>query len=135
MMLPENRILAHPGVILSGEFLKPLDIGQVALAAHLGISVQRENEIVRGKRGITPDTPRKLAQGFETTFAFNWAPCRAKGNYAKVYRGCRFQARVPRYQGLGVSSCSPECLPLGGLSVRTTRKRPIGPPRSASRNS
>jgi addiction module HigA family antidote len=69
-MLPENRIPTHPGVILSEEFLKPLEISQVALAAHLGIPVQRVNEIVRGKRGITPDTAWKLAQAFETTPAF-----------------------------------------------------------------
>ncbi len=39
----------------------------MALAAHLGIPVQRINEIVRGKRGITPDTAWKLAQAFETS--------------------------------------------------------------------
>ncbi|HEX9801588.1 MAG TPA: HigA family addiction module antitoxin, partial [Thermoanaerobaculia bacterium] len=52
-MRPEKRIPTHPGEILSEEFLKPLAITQVALAAHLGIPVQRVNEIVRGKRGIT----------------------------------------------------------------------------------
>jgi len=69
-MRPENRIPTHPGEILSEEFLKPLAITQVALAAHLGIPVQRVNEIVRGKRGITPDTAWKLAQAFETSPEF-----------------------------------------------------------------
>jgi len=69
-MLPENRIPTHPGVILSEEILKPLEISQVALTAHLGIPVQRVNEIVCGKRGITPDTAWKLAQAFETTPTF-----------------------------------------------------------------
>ena len=66
-MRPENRIPTHPGVILSQEFLRPLGITQVALAAHLGIPVQRINEIVRGKRGITAETAWLLAQAFSTT--------------------------------------------------------------------
>jgi antitoxin HigA-1 len=66
-MLAENRIPTHPGEVLSEEFLKPLGISQVALATHLGIPVQRVNAIVRGKRGITPDTAWKLAQAFDTS--------------------------------------------------------------------
>ena len=66
-MLPENRVPTHPGEILREEYLIPLGITQVALAAHLGIPVQRINEIVRGKRGVTPDTAWRLAQAFETT--------------------------------------------------------------------
>jgi addiction module HigA family antidote len=54
-------------VILSREFLAPLHISQVALAAHLGVPVQRVNELVRGKRGVTPQTAWLLAQAFNTT--------------------------------------------------------------------
>ena len=46
-MLPENRVPTHPGEILREDFLMPLGITQVALAAHLGMPVQRINEIVR----------------------------------------------------------------------------------------
>jgi addiction module HigA family antidote len=42
----------------------------VALAAHLGVPVQRINELVRGKRGVTPDTAWLLAQAFGTTPEF-----------------------------------------------------------------
>ena len=69
-MIPENRIPTHPGEILLEEFLKPLDLTQVALAKHLGIPTQRVNEIVRGKRGITPDTAWLLSQAFGTTPQF-----------------------------------------------------------------
>lgn len=55
-MVPENRIPTHPGVVLKQEFLVPLGISQVALAAHLRVPVQRVNELVRGKRGITAQT-------------------------------------------------------------------------------
>jgi addiction module HigA family antidote len=66
-MIPDNRIPTHPGVILSQEFLAPLGITQVALAAHLGVPVQRINELVRGKRGVTPETAWLLAQALTTT--------------------------------------------------------------------
>jgi addiction module HigA family antidote len=69
-MIPENRIPTHPGVILSQEFLVPLGISQVAFAAHLGVPVQRINELIRGKRGITPQTAWLLSQALNTTPEF-----------------------------------------------------------------
>ena len=69
-MIHENRIPTHPGEILLEEFLKPLDLTQVALARHLGIPTQRVNEIVRGKRGITPETAWLFSQAFNTTPQF-----------------------------------------------------------------
>jgi len=55
-MIPSNRTAIHPEVIFLKEFLEPLELTQKALAAHVGVPVQRVNEIVRGKRGITPET-------------------------------------------------------------------------------
>lgn len=69
-MLPENRIATHPGEILKAEFLEPLGITQVALAQHIGIPLQRVNEVVRGKRGITPETAWLLSQALGTTPQF-----------------------------------------------------------------
>jgi addiction module HigA family antidote len=69
-MLPENRIPSHPGEILQEQFLEPLGLTQVALSEHLGVPVQRVNEIVRGKRGVTPETAWLLAQAFDTTPEF-----------------------------------------------------------------
>ena len=69
-MLPENRIPTHPGEILLEEFLKPMGVSQVAFARHIGVPLQRINEIVRGKRGITPDTAWRFAQAFGTTPEF-----------------------------------------------------------------
>ena len=69
-MIPENRIPTHPGVILGREFLAPLAISQVAFAAHLGIPVQRINELIRGKRGVTPATAWLLSEALNTTPEF-----------------------------------------------------------------
>ncbi|MBW1845407.1 MAG: HigA family addiction module antidote protein [Deltaproteobacteria bacterium] len=69
-MQPENRIPSHPGAILREEFLVPLGQTQVALAAHIGVPIQRINELVRGKRGVTPETAWLLSQAFDTTPEF-----------------------------------------------------------------
>ena len=69
-MLPENRIPTHPGEILLDEFLNPLGLTQVAFAEHIGVPVQRINEIVRGKRGITPETAWLFSESFGTTPEF-----------------------------------------------------------------
>jgi addiction module HigA family antidote len=47
-----------------------MNISQVAFARHIGVPLQRINEIVRGKRGITPDTAWRFAQAFGTTPEF-----------------------------------------------------------------
>jgi addiction module HigA family antidote len=58
--LPRNRPPTHPGNILLEDFLRPLGISQSAFAIRLGISFPRLNEIVRGKRSVTPDTALRL---------------------------------------------------------------------------
>jgi len=63
-MLPKNRIPTHPGEILLKDFLEPMNITQVQFAKHLNISVQRVNEIIRGKRGVTPDTAWLFSKAF-----------------------------------------------------------------------
>jgi addiction module HigA family antidote len=69
-MLPENRVTTHPGEILKEEFLAPLGITQVAFAQHIGVPLQRVNEIVRGKRGITPQTAWLFSKALGTTPQF-----------------------------------------------------------------
>lgn len=69
-LIPKNRIPTHPGEMLLEEFLKPLGITQVALAKHMGVSVQRVNELVRGKRGVTAETAWLLSDAFGTTPEF-----------------------------------------------------------------
>jgi addiction module HigA family antidote len=59
-----------PGEILQKEFLEPLGISQSALARHVGWTQPKVNEIVTGKRGITPQTAMVLADAFATTPLF-----------------------------------------------------------------
>ena len=60
--LPTERPPTHPGEMLLEEFLKPLGISQSAFAIRLGVSFPRLNEIIRGKRAVTPDTALRLAR-------------------------------------------------------------------------
>lgn len=81
-MIPEGRIPTHPGEVLLEEYLVPLNITQVRLADHLGVSVQRVNELVRGKRGVTPETAWMLSQAFGTSPEF-WLNLQAAYDLAK----------------------------------------------------
>ena len=80
-MQPDNRVPTHPGEILREEFLVPLGQTQVALAAHIGVPIQRINELVRGKRGVTPETAWLLSQALETTPEF-WLNLQANHDLA-----------------------------------------------------
>jgi addiction module HigA family antidote len=60
--LPTHRPPTHPGEMLMEEFLKPLGIPQTAFAERLGVSYPRLNELIHGKRGVTPDTALRLAR-------------------------------------------------------------------------
>ena len=69
-MIPSNREATHPGVILLKEFLEPLGITRKAFAAHVGIPIRRVNEIVRGRRGVTPETAWLLSEALRTNPEF-----------------------------------------------------------------
>lgn len=93
-MIPSHRLPTHPGEVLEEEFLKALGITQVAPAEHIGVSVQRVNELVRGKRGMTPDTAWLLAQAFETSPEF-WLNLQAAYDLARA-RPTRVVRRLRR---------------------------------------
>lgn len=81
-MIKRNPRPTHPGEMLLKEFLEPMDISQMRLAEHLGVSLQRVNELVNGKRGVTPDTAWKLAGALGTTPEF-WMNLQAHFDLAK----------------------------------------------------
>lgn len=56
--------------MLAEEFLKPLGMTQKELAKRIHVSLPRVNEIIRGKRSITPDTALRLARLFKTSPEF-----------------------------------------------------------------
>ena len=74
-----------PGEMLLEEFLKPMAIGQVEAARKLGISLNRLNEIVLGKRGITADTALRLGRLLKTSPQF-WMRLQADWDLQEAIR-------------------------------------------------
>lgn len=63
--MTKNRMRPiHPGEILREEFLEPLGMSAHALAMALRVPAPRVNDIVRERRGVTPDTAMRLARYF-----------------------------------------------------------------------
>ena len=68
--IPSDREPTHPGSMLLHEFLQPLGITQRELAVAIGVPYQRVNEVVRGRRGVTPSTALRLSRCLGTTPEF-----------------------------------------------------------------
>ncbi len=62
--IPTKRAPTHPGEVLLEEFLKPLQMTQTQLAAAIGVAWTRVNQLVNGRRGVTPDTALRLERLF-----------------------------------------------------------------------
>jgi addiction module HigA family antidote len=76
--MPERKLPPiHPGEILLEEFLKPLRISQYRLAKDLSVPTRRINEIVLGKRAISPDTALRLSRYFGLSDRF-WMNLQAR---------------------------------------------------------
>ena len=69
--MAEDRLMpVHPGEVLLEEFLKPLGLSQNRLALDIRVPARRINEIVHGRRRITPDTALRLAKYFDMSAQF-----------------------------------------------------------------
>ena len=68
--IPSHRQPTHPGEMLLEEFLKPLEITQSELAERIHVPYQRVNELVNGKRGVSPATALRLAKFFGVSAGF-----------------------------------------------------------------
>jgi addiction module HigA family antidote len=62
--IPTHRTPTHPGEMLLEEFLRPMRLTQKELAVAISVPYQRVNEIINGRRGITPSTALRLAKFF-----------------------------------------------------------------------
>ncbi len=60
--LPQKRPPTHPGEMLFEEFVKPLGLTQTELARRLDVSYPRLNEIIKGRRSVTPNTALRLSR-------------------------------------------------------------------------
>lgn len=76
--VPTHRTPTHPGEMLLEEFLIPMGLTQRELAEAIGVPYQRVNEVVRGRRGMTPSTALRLERflgmsaGFWMNLQLRW---------------------------------------------------------------
>lgn len=79
-----------PGEILAEEFLEPYQLTQDELAKRIGVTRRRINEIVRGKRAITPDTAIRLAKLFSMTSEY-WLNLQMKYDLWQAMQGAKIE--------------------------------------------
>ncbi len=65
--IPTHRTPTHPGEMLLEDFLKPMGLTQQQLADGIHVPYQRINELINGKRGVTPSTALRLSRFFGNT--------------------------------------------------------------------
>ena len=68
--VPTSRTPTHPGEMLLEEFLNPMGLTQRELADNIRVPYQRVNDLVHGRRGITPSTALRLAKFFNMSADF-----------------------------------------------------------------
>ncbi len=90
-MNEERLAPIHPGEILLEEFLKPMELSQYRLAKDINVSPRRINEIVHGKRAISPDTALRLSRYFGMSERF-WM--NLQGRYDLEIEKDRLQDRL-----------------------------------------
>ncbi len=62
--IPTHRAPTHPGEMLLEEFLIPMGLTQRDLANSIHVPYQRINEIINGRRGVTPSSALRLSKFF-----------------------------------------------------------------------
>ena len=93
--VPTDREPTHPGEMLLLEFLAPMGLTQQELAGAIQVPYQRVNEIVRGRRGVTPSTALRLAKffgvspGFWMNLELRWDLYRAQSKEAEQLKTIR----------------------------------------------
>ena len=93
--VPTHREPTHPGEMLLEEFLNPMGLSQRDLADGIQVPYQRVNELINGRRGVTPATALRLAKFFGNTASFwmnlqlRWELYHAQKSEAPVLRAIK----------------------------------------------
>lgn len=80
-----HRPPTHPGLMLLEEFLKPLQMTQVELAEAINVPIQRVNEIINQRRGVSPETALRLGKYFDVSASF-WLGLQRKYDLWSAYQ-------------------------------------------------
>lgn len=88
--VPTKRQPTHPGEMLLEEFLMPMSLTQRELANAIRVPYQRLNEIVNGRRGMTPSTALRLAKFFGNSAGF-WLSLQARWD---LYHAAQVESEI-----------------------------------------
>ncbi|HUB68409.1 MAG TPA: HigA family addiction module antitoxin [Candidatus Methylacidiphilales bacterium] len=91
--------LTTPGEVLHDEFLIPMGISQYRLAKDIGLPPRRINEIVHGKRAVTPHTALRLGKYFGISAQF-WLNLQTRYELQRAERASDFLANIRPYRAL-----------------------------------
>ena len=97
--IPTDREPTHPGGMLLNEFLLPMKMTRHELATAIHVPYQRVNEVVRGRRGVTPSTALRLSRFFSTSPGF-WMNLQMRWDLYHAQRAEEEQLRRIRPRGL-----------------------------------
>ncbi|MEB3248478.1 MAG: HigA family addiction module antitoxin [Merismopediaceae bacterium] len=94
--VPTDRLPTHPGEMLLKEFIEPLNMTQKQLADQIHVPYQRINELINGKRGMTPSTALRLAKFFGNSADF-WLNLQLRWDlyHAQKYEASALQKIFP----------------------------------------
>jgi len=95
-----------PGDILRHEFMTPLGLSMTALAIVLRVPLSRIHGIVRGTRGITPDTALRLSRYFGTSAQF-WLNLQMQYDLRRACDGSKIDQEITPYDGEWARSDTP----------------------------
>ena len=93
--IPTDREPTHPGEMLLHEFLEPLGLTQRDLADGIHVPYQRVNELVRGKRGVTPSTALRLSKFLGTSPDF-WLNLQQRNELWKALNTPKRRTRIEK---------------------------------------
>ena len=95
MANPTHLPNIHPGEVLLGKFLEPMEISQSALARTIRVPPRRVNEIVLGKRAISAHSELRLARFFGTSEKF-WMGLQADYDLGEAARTAKDLGEIQR---------------------------------------
>lgn len=96
------RVPVHPGRFLERQFLKPLQLTQGQAARLLGVSRRRLNEIVVGRRSLSPDTALRCALAFGLDASF-WLALQSRWDSFQAWKAWREAAAQGPAPSTGVA--------------------------------
>lgn len=99
MRIPKKRTPSHPGEVLLKDFLNPMSISQRELADAIHVPYQRVNELINGRRGVTPSTALRLSAFFGNSSEF-WLNLQQAWELYHVLRDEEEELKaIPRFKG------------------------------------